>query len=106
MLASVGISAVDELGAAANLEAELDDPDFDAVREQARAAWDTQLSKIAVEGGTEAQQRVFYSALYHACISHPEQAEAVVAQSRRVSARSTTASVSSLTPSSNPLSRP
>ena len=64
----VAISGVDADGAARSLEAEAPD-DFDAAHEAAQAAWREQLGKIAIEGGTRAQQRTFYTALYHACVA-------------------------------------
>lgn len=69
VVVKVGISAVDVAGARKNLDAEIPGWDFDAVRRDASAAWERELSKIVVEGGTESQQRVFYTALYHAMLS-------------------------------------
>lgn len=43
---------------------------FDVVREAAAAEWDALLGRIDVEGGTEEQKEVFYTALYHTLI-HP-----------------------------------
>ena len=42
---------------------------FDAIRERPASGWND-LGRIRVEGGTEAQQRVFYTGVYHALI-HP-----------------------------------
>ena len=54
-----------------NLEAEQGGATtFDAVREAARARWNADLGRIRVEGGTQEQRTVFYTALYHALI-HP-----------------------------------
>ncbi len=69
ILVKVAISKVGGDGALKNL-GEIRGWDFDAVRRKARAAWNRELGKIRVEGGTEAQKRIFYTALYHACI-HP-----------------------------------
>ena len=69
VLVKVAISKVSVDGALKNLS-ELSGWDFDAVRERAREAWNRELQKIQVDGGTEAQRRIFYTALYHACI-HP-----------------------------------
>lgn len=63
-----GISFVSEAGAKQNLEAEINDWDFDSVREQAGDIWDEALSKITVTGGTEDQKKVFYTSLYHTMI--------------------------------------
>jgi len=38
--------------------------DFDAVKEMAKEAWNRELGKIVVEGGTEKEKTLFYSALY------------------------------------------
>ena len=43
---------------------------FDIVRTEAEAAWESDLSRIKVSGGTERDLEVFYSALYHTLI-HP-----------------------------------
>ena len=67
----MGISYVSTENARKNLDAEQPaGTTFDAIREQARKAWNEALGRIRVEGGTEAQQTVFYTALYHALI-HP-----------------------------------
>jgi hypothetical protein len=52
-----------------NLDAEMPGWDFDAVRQAADRAWDRELSRIRVEGGTESQRTIFYTALYHAMLS-------------------------------------
>jgi predicted alpha-1,2-mannosidase len=65
----IGISAVDIDGARKNLEAEIDHWDFDRVRSDAKEAWNSSLSRIQVEGGTEAQKTAFYTSLYHSFIA-------------------------------------
>lgn len=62
----VGVSFVDEEGAAANLAAELPGWDFDATRLQTEEDWNRLLSAVRVEGGEKAERRVFTTALYHA----------------------------------------
>ncbi|HUC79277.1 MAG TPA: GH92 family glycosyl hydrolase [Flavisolibacter sp.] len=47
-----------------NLKRELAGDDFDETCRKAKAAWNTQLNKILVEGGTVDQTRTFYSCLY------------------------------------------
>jgi predicted alpha-1,2-mannosidase len=64
ILVRVGISAVSVDGAVRNLQAE--HWDFDKVRADAAAAWNRELSKITVTGGTDAQLTNFYTGLYHA----------------------------------------
>ena len=66
LLVKVAISSVDIEGAQKNLKAELNHWDFDKVRADAKAAWNAELNKIAVTGGTDAQLTNFYTALYHA----------------------------------------
>ena len=66
----MGVSFVSIENARENLEAEQKGFDFDAVRAQASARWERDLSKIRVSGGTEDQKTVFYTGLYHALI-HP-----------------------------------
>ena len=66
----VGVSMVSAANARLNLETEQPVRDFEATRSAARKAWATVLDKVSVEGGTEAQRRTFYTALYHTQI-HP-----------------------------------
>ena len=65
----VGISAVDTNGAWLNLAAELGHKSFEKVKDEARAAWNNELSKITVDGGSSAQLANFYTALYHAMLT-------------------------------------
>src|SRR5215207_2035791 len=65
----VGLSFVSAEGARQNLQAENPGWDFEALRRKARAAWNDRLGRVRVEGGTEEQRRVFYTALYHSLIA-------------------------------------
>lgn len=47
-----------------NLKSELGNDAFDVTKQKAKAAWNRQLNKILVEGGTIDQVRTFYSCLY------------------------------------------
>lgn len=47
-----------------NLKSELGNDAFDVTKQKAKAAWNKQLNKILVEGGTIDQVRTFYSCLY------------------------------------------
>jgi predicted alpha-1,2-mannosidase len=47
-----------------NLKREAGSRDFEEVKNEGRMAWNNQLNRIAVEGGTLDQQRTFYSCLY------------------------------------------
>lgn len=67
---SIGVSFVSIDNARENLEAEQNGKSFERIRQEARQAWNKDLSRILVEGGTEEQRRVFYTALYHFLI-HP-----------------------------------
>ena len=65
----MGISLVSIEGARRNLE-EQQGKDFNALCQEARQAWQNDLSRIEVEGGSDEQRTVFYTALYHLLI-HP-----------------------------------
>ena len=68
---SVGVSFVSVENARLNLSTEQPEgSDFDALRTSASAAWNDMLGRIKVEGGTDVQTTVFYTALYHTLI-HP-----------------------------------
>ncbi len=62
---SVGVSFVSIKNARENLDAEQRGKSFDDIARLADQEWENTLGKITVEGGTEAQKRVFYTALYH-----------------------------------------
>ena len=66
----VGVSFVSIEGARANLNAEQQGFNFDKTVSDARAEWANTLNRISVEGGTDDQRRVLYTALYHSQI-HP-----------------------------------
>ena len=68
ILLKTGVSFVSLAGARANLAAEIPGWDFDGTRHQAREAWAKALNRMSVEGGTEDQKTIFYTALYHALI--------------------------------------
>jgi putative alpha-1,2-mannosidase len=68
ILVKVALSPVSIEGARKNLAAEMPGWDFDKVRADAKAAWNKELSKIDVSGGTDAQTTTFYTALYHTMI--------------------------------------
>jgi predicted alpha-1,2-mannosidase len=60
----LAISYVSVENARANLNAETADKDFDQIRAQAQNAWEEKLSSIRIQGGTEAQRKIFYTALF------------------------------------------
>ena len=69
LLVKVGLSSVDIKGAWKNLAAEVDHWDFDKVKETAREEWEKALSRIEITGGSPAQRRTFFTALYHTMIA-------------------------------------
>lgn len=60
----IGFSFVSIDNARENLFAELGGKSFDEVRQEADKTWEDVLGHIQVEGGTEAERRMFYSTLY------------------------------------------
>ncbi|CAL1516800.1 GH92 family glycosyl hydrolase [Chitinophaga sp. MM2321] len=66
----VGVSYVSIDNARENLQKEQPAVDFNRVRNDALNAWNSELSKIKVEGGTLMQKSMFYTALYHILL-HP-----------------------------------
>ncbi|NWJ51706.1 MAG: glycoside hydrolase family 92 protein [Bacteroidetes bacterium] len=50
------------------LDAEIPDFNYDKVCDIAKQQWNEQLNKIVVEGGTERDKKIFYTAFYHASI--------------------------------------
>ena len=66
----IGVSFTSVENARLNLEAETDGKDFASICADARREWNDDLSRIIVEGGSEKQKEVFYTALYHTLI-HP-----------------------------------
>lgn len=70
VLYKIGISYVSIENAKENLKAENPKWDFDAVKENTVAAWNKQLSKIEVKGGSSNHVTQFYTHLYHV-FTHP-----------------------------------
>lgn len=64
----VGISFSGMDAAMRNFDAELKNKDFEHIRQQAVELWNKALAKVQVEGGTEDERTVFYTALYHTMI--------------------------------------
>lgn len=65
----IGISGVSMENAQLNLETEIPHWDFEKVKSEADAAWNKELGRIAVKGGTRDQQVAFYTALYHTMLA-------------------------------------
>ncbi len=66
----VGLSYVSATNAASNLRQEIPGWNTQQVRANATTAWNAVLNHAQVTGGSNAQQTVFYTALYHAFL-HP-----------------------------------
>ena len=66
----VGISYVSIENARRNLNAEVGNRTFEEVRTAAHDMWNEALGRIRVEGGSEDERTIFYTALYHALL-HP-----------------------------------
>jgi predicted alpha-1,2-mannosidase len=69
VLVKVGISLVSVEGAHKNLQSEIPDWNFDRVHDEARAVWNEELKKIEINGGTDEQKQIFYTALYHSFLA-------------------------------------
>ena len=67
-----GISFISVEQAKKNLQREIPAWGFDRVRDAAKARWNEALGQIDVEGGTETQRRVFYTALYRCFRTHDQ----------------------------------
>lgn len=63
------ISPVSTAGAMANMKAEVPHWDFELVKNEAQAAWNRELSKIAVTTIDRGEMTNFYTALYHALLT-------------------------------------
>lgn len=64
----VGISFVDMAGAENNFRKEIEGKSFDQVREEAYELWNQELDRVNIQGGTDDQKTIFYTALYHTMI--------------------------------------
>lgn len=65
-LMKTGISYTSLENAKTNIKTELPHWDFDQVIKESKEEWNGLLGRIKVEGGTEAEQRRFYTDLWHA----------------------------------------
>jgi predicted alpha-1,2-mannosidase len=64
----IGISYVDLNGARNNLKEEAAGKSFSEIRRASYQAWNHDLGAIQVSGGTQDEQKVFYTALYHSLL--------------------------------------
>ncbi len=70
IIVQMGVSFVSIENARENLITEQPQTDFEATLCNARKMWNEDLGRIKVQGGSDEQKRIFYTALYHALI-HP-----------------------------------
>ena len=61
----VGSSLISLQQAIENLNSEIPNSDYAAVAKAAKRVWEHELRKVELTGGTEAERRTFYTALYH-----------------------------------------
>lgn len=59
-----GFSFISIEKAKENLEKEIPEWDFDALKANGKQEWEKRINQINVKGGTEAQRRTFYTSLY------------------------------------------
>jgi predicted alpha-1,2-mannosidase len=69
LIVKTGISATGFEGALKNLQAEAPGWNFESYKKACQDAWNKQLGKIRVEGGSDSEQTTFYSALYHCMVA-------------------------------------
>lgn len=70
ILVKTALSSADEAGAKNNLTTELPHWNFEKVKKDANSAWNLELNRIKVYGGTKDEKINFYTALYH-CMINP-----------------------------------
>jgi predicted alpha-1,2-mannosidase len=68
IMVKVGISFVSGAGATANLMAEDPGWSFSEISRAATGEWNGLLDRVGVHGGSETDQRTFYTALYHSLL--------------------------------------
>lgn len=68
ILLKSGISYTSLKNAEENLAAEMKDFDFDRTHAECVRLWNDELAKVSIEGGTDEEKRIFYTALYHTLI--------------------------------------
>ena len=68
VLLKTGLSFVSIENAKENLEHDIPDWNFKAVYNRSRELWNNSISLINIEGGTETDREIFYTAMYHTMI--------------------------------------
>ncbi|WP_372751889.1 GH92 family glycosyl hydrolase [Labilibaculum sp.] len=68
LLAKTALSPVSEKGAESNLNAEVPNWDFDAVKTSSQKVWNNELQSIDAKFTSSDDEKIFYTALYHSFI--------------------------------------
>ncbi len=68
----LAISPVSTEGAVNNMKEEIPDWDFERVKQEARAEWNSELNKIDIASESEEEKTNFYTAMYHAFLGPTE----------------------------------
>ena len=69
LMMKVGISAVSEENALISINNEMQDWDFELIKDNTQSAWNEKLNSIKVTSKDEKLLKVFYTAMYHAMLS-------------------------------------
>lgn len=64
----IGTSFISVDQARANIEQEIGDKNFNEVKEETKNIWNERLNTIQIEGATESENHIFYTAMYHALL--------------------------------------
>ncbi len=75
---NVGISLKSIENASLFLSEEIADNSFNTVKENAKAIWDNTLSSIKIKSENEAEERLFYTTLYHSFVMPREIVPAII----------------------------
>src|SRR5665648_3378 len=68
VVVKVGLSLVSIENARLNLQTEVPDFDFERVKAEAQSQWNKALSAYQISGGSPAEMKNFYTALYHSMV--------------------------------------
>lgn len=69
----IGTSFISDRHAALNVQREIPGWDFESARSHVNEIWNRELKRIDIRGGTQEQQEIFYTAMYH-CLQFPRKA--------------------------------
>jgi predicted alpha-1,2-mannosidase len=66
--AQVGTSFISIEQARANLDHEMPDWNFESARDALKAAWNSKLGSVSIDGASDDERHIFYTGLYHALL--------------------------------------